>query len=159
MNPLPLRSTTEPLAPEQQVLALARPLAVVIGGGVLAAGGIGWGPGGAAAAAVGVLLSLGNVWFLHRMGTRAMRSAGDNPGDAGQATQAAVGLQVALGAKTVILLTLVVLLANRGAIARNTTPFALGMLVTVFALLAAGLLAPLTTRFGRFRASSQPVSG
>jgi hypothetical protein len=159
MNPLPLRSTTEPLAPEQQVLALARPLAVVIGGGVLAAGGIGWGRGGTIAAAVGVLLSLGNVWFLHRMGTRAMRTAGDSPNDAGQATQAAVGLQVALAAKTVILLALVALLANRGAIARNVTPFALGTLVTVFALLAAGLLAPLATKFGRFRASSQPVSG
>ena len=159
MTPLPLRSTTEPLAPEQQVLALARPLAVVIGGGVLAAGGIGWGQGGTIAAAVGVLLSLGNVWFLHRMGTRAMRTAGDSPGDAGPATQAAVGLQVALAAKTVILLTLVALLANRGAIARHTTPFTLGILVTVFALLAAGLLAPFMTKSGRLGASSQPVSG
>jgi hypothetical protein len=142
------------------VLALARPVAVVLGAAVVALGGIGWGRTGITAALIGVLLSLGNVWLLHRLGTRAIRAAGDS--DVGQATQAAVGLQVALAAKTVILLALVALLASRGAIARSTTPFALGLLVTAFALLAAGLLAPvmpLFTRAGRLhRTSTQPTS-
>jgi hypothetical protein len=136
------------------VLGLARPLALVLGGAVVAASGLGWGRTGTIAAAIGVALSLANVWVLHRLGTRAIRQAGDS--DVGQATQAAVGLQVALAAKTVILLALVALLANRGAIAQTMTPFALGLLVTVFALLAAGLLAPLAARLQR--ASSQPIS-
>ena len=126
---------------EPQVLALARPLAVARGVAVLVAGGAVWGRAGLWAAGTGVALSLLNVWVLHRLGARANRQAAVNDGEG--ATQAAVGLQLALGAKTVILLALVVLLANRMMVAGSMTPFALGLLVTVFALLAAGLLAPL----------------
>jgi hypothetical protein len=156
----------EPLAPEQQVLALARPFALLLGGVVVAASGLGWGRDGTVAAAIGVAVSLANVWLLYGLGMRAIRQAGDS--DAAQATQAAVGLQGALAAKTVILLALVVVLTSRAAIARSATPFGLGLLVTVFALLAAGLLAPFLVRgpgggdkgiSGGFQStSSQPIS-
>jgi hypothetical protein len=136
--------------PEQQVLSLARPLAVLFGAAVVVSAGIGWGRAGITAAGVGTGLSLANVWVLHRLGARATRQAiTRGADDAGQATQAAVGLQGALAAKTIVLLAVVALLANRGSMAHAATPFALGLLVTVFALLAAGLLAPLTGRFHR----------
>jgi hypothetical protein len=154
-----LPPTSKPeAAPEQQVLALARPLALLFGAAVVGAGGLGWGRAGTTAAAIGVALSLANVWVLHRLGARATRLAGVD--DVVQATQAATGLQAALAAKTVVLLALVAVLANRAATARTMTPFALGLLVTVFALLAAGLAAPLAGRFHRGSSGqiSQPIS-
>ena len=148
MNLPPPTSLAESAAPETQVLALARPLALLLGAAVVVAAGLGWGRAGTTAAAIGVAVSLANVWVLHRLGARAMRAAGgqERP-DAAAATSAAVGLQLALAAKTVILLALVALLANRIAGTGTMTPFALGLLVTVFALLSAGLLAPLAGRF------------
>jgi hypothetical protein len=152
MNPPPPTSPAEQAAPEQQVLGLARPLALLFGGVVVVSGGLGWGQPGAIAAGIGTAVSLANVWVLHGLGARAVRQAGDQTlsPDVGTATQAAVGLQVALGVKTVILLVLVALLANRSTVAGAMTPFTLGLLVTVFALLAGGLLAPLAARFRRF---------
>ncbi|HEY0706902.1 MAG TPA: hypothetical protein VGG33_08900 [Polyangia bacterium] len=121
-------------------LALARPLAVLFGAIVVAWAGLVWGPSGTLAAGIGSLLSIGNVWFLARVGARAMREAGAEP-SAVTGTYAASRLHLALGAKTIILLALVAVLSQQGWASLAMTPFALGLLVTVFALIAAGLVA------------------
>jgi hypothetical protein len=54
---------------------------------------------------------------------------------------AASGLQAALAAKTVVLLTVVALLSGSVGAGRLSTPFGLGLLVSVFALILAGLVA------------------
>src|SRR5438105_1221334 len=105
-------------------LALARGLACVAGGAALVAGALGWGRRGLVAAAVGVALSLINVWALARMASRAVeRVATLGPGSS------AAQLTSLLGAKTVVLLTTVYVVTR---IARlETMPFALGLLVSV----------------------------
>ena len=150
MNPLRPTSSPEPAATEP--LALARPLALLIGAAVVAWAGIGWGPPGTLAAGIGVVISLANVWVLERLGARAVREVAEP--DAATATKAAVRLQAALAGKTIVLLALVALAAKVGLTGATLTPFTLGLLVSVFALLAAGLLAPWLDR-GR-QASSQP---
>ena len=134
MNLLPTKNA-EPLA-------LARSLALLIGLAVVAASGLAWGPTGTLAAATGSLIAIANVWVLERLGARARREAGDSE-DAHaseRAVQAGSRLQVAMAAKTIILLGLVALLAQLGVAARAMTPFSLGLLVSVFALIAGGLL-------------------
>jgi hypothetical protein len=121
-------------------LALARPLAVLFGLIVVAWAGLVWGPAGTLAAGIGALMSVGNVWVLARLGARAIRESGSEP-SAATASVAASRLHVALGTKTIILLALVAFLSNQGWASLAMTPFALGLLVTVFALIAAGLLA------------------
>jgi hypothetical protein len=129
MLPLPKNLNLEPLS-------AARPLALLLAAVVIAASGLGWGPRGTVAALVGSVLSLINVFILERMATRAaQRALDEGPG------VAASGLQAALGAKTVVLLTIVALLAGTVGAGRLSTPFGLGLLVSVFALILAGLLA------------------
>ena len=131
MDPLPTSRDLEPLV-------LARPLAVLLAAVVIAASGLAWGPGGTLAAVVGSVLSLINVFVLERLGARAAQQA-----VAGGPGQAASGLHAALVAKTVVLLTIVALLAGTVGAGRLSTPFGLGLLVSVFALILAGLLAAL----------------
>ena len=150
MNHLPPTNNPEPAATEP--LALARPLALLIGAAVVAWGGMVWGPAGTLAAAIGVVISLANVWVLERLGARAVRDVAEP--DADKATQAASRLQLALTGKTIILLALVALVTNRGLVGATMTPFTIGLLVSVFALVAAGLLAPVLDR--NRQASPQP---
>ena len=121
----PPQRTAEPLA-------LALGLAVVIGGGVLALSALGWGRAGLAAAAAGTVLSLLNVWALARFALRAMAQA-----TAIGPHTATAQLTAALGAKTVVLFTAVWVLTRSGRL--ETLPFALGLMVSVFSLLGAGL--------------------
>jgi hypothetical protein len=121
-------------------LALARPLALLFGALVVAVAGLTWGVRGTLAAGIGTLVSIANVWVLARLGERAQRDVGHAP-SAETATSAASRLHVALGVKTIILLGLVAVLANQGFASLAMTPFAMGLLVTVFALIAAGLMA------------------
>lgn len=130
---LPQTNTLEPLS-------LARPLALLIGVAVVAWGGLVWGRPGTIAAAIGTIVSLGNVWVLERLGARAMREVAGEP-SAAEATDVASRLHVALGAKTIILLALVAFLANQGWSSLEMKPFAIGLLVSVFSLVAAGLIA------------------
>jgi hypothetical protein len=120
-------------------LAVARPLALLFGVLIVAWAGIVWGRAGTLAAGIGALLSISNVWVLARLGARAVRETGGEP-SATTATNAASRLHVALGAKTIILLALVAIL-SQGWASLAVTPFAMGLLVTVFALIAAGLVA------------------
>lgn len=118
-------------------LALARSFALGIGGAIVALSGLAWGVRGTVCALAGTIISLGNVWLMNRLGVRARREAASFDPAA-----AAVRLQVALGAKTVAVLVLVAALANRLPAAGPGVamiPFSLGLLVTVFALLAGGL--------------------
>ena len=132
---LEMHPETRP-ASSHEPLVLARPLALGIGAAVIAWSGIGWGRAGTVAALLGVVVSLANVWVLERLGARAMREAtGAHP------VHAAARLQVALGAKTIILLALVALLAQKGPAGLAMTPFTIGLLVSVFSLVAAGLIA------------------
>jgi hypothetical protein len=128
--------------PEALTLVVARPLAFVLAAGVVLAGGLGWGRPGLLAAFMGASLSLVNIWVLARLGARAAeRALVDGP------VQAASGLQAALGGKTVVLLVTVALVARvieAGNVTAGGTPmlpFALGLLVTVVALVIAGLAA------------------
>jgi hypothetical protein len=138
------------IAPSQRTdfdpLGRARALAVVVGGGVLVSGALGWGRAGLVAAALGTALSLVNVWALHRFARRAVASVAL----AGPAA-ASAQLSSALGVKTAMLLASVWLVARSGSLA--TVPFALGLLVAVFALLGAGLLSALHARVGAQAAS------
>jgi hypothetical protein len=113
-------------------LGRAPALAAVIGGAVLAGGALGWGRPGLLAAALGTGLSLLNVWVLRRFAARAVEAVSAT-GPAAASSQ----LTAALGAKTMVLLTCVWLLGRAAAL--ETVPFAFGLLVSVFALLGAGL--------------------
>jgi hypothetical protein len=115
-----------------ELLAHARGLAVVLGGASLIGGAFGWGRAGLVAAALGTAISLLNLWALRRLALRAVASISQT--GAGAAT---AQLSSALGAKTMVLLALVWVVSRSAAL--PTLPFALGLLVTVFALLGAGL--------------------
>jgi hypothetical protein len=104
----------------------------VIGGAVLVGGALGWGRPGLLAAAVGTVLSLLNVWVLRRLAVRAV-AAVPATGPSAASSQ----LTAVLGAKTIVLLTCVGLLGRAADL--ETVPFAFGLLVSVFALLGAGL--------------------
>ena len=121
----PIQRTADPLS-------RAGGLAIVVGGAVLVSGALGWGRAGLVAAALGTALSLLNVWALRRFAVSAIA----NVALAGPSA-ASARLSSELGAKTVVLLTVVWLIARNGSLAM--VPFALGLLVAVFALLGAGL--------------------
>jgi hypothetical protein len=104
----------------------------MVGVVVVAAGGLGWGRPGLVAAALGTVLSLGNVWALHRFAVRAV-AAVPALGPAAASAQ----LTGALAAKTMVLLLCLWLLGRAGGLAM--VPLGLGLLVSVFALLGAGL--------------------
>jgi hypothetical protein len=113
--------------------ARARGLAIVVGGGVVVLSALAWGAAGLAAAAVGAALSVANVFVLTRFARQAVAVAA-----AGGPNTAIVRLTSALGAKTIVLLTLVWLACKSAPL--RLLPLALGLLVTVFSLLGAGLL-------------------
>ena len=117
---------------EAEPLALAWTLAPALAIVVVVASGFAWGPRGLVAASLGSLLSLGNVWLLFRMGKKAVARA-----EGGQ--EALPSLQVGLGAKTAGLMLAVVLLTRVGGLRTETAPLVLGLLVSVLALIAAGL--------------------
>jgi hypothetical protein len=120
----------DPIAPEP--LARARGFAALGGVFVLALAGLLWGRRGFASAAAGSLLSFANVWALERFAQRAVQQA------AVVGAGAVAGpLTAALAAKTVVLLTASWVLIRTGGL--ETLPFGLGFLVSIFALLGAGL--------------------
>lgn len=131
MHPQP--TNRRPLEP----LALARPLALGLAAVVTVSAGLAWGMSGTLAALCGSALSLINVTVLHRMALKAVQQVAAT----GVVGTAASGLQAALAAKTVVLLTVVALLAGSVGQGRLSTPFGLGLLVSVFALILAGLIA------------------
>ena len=133
MHPQP--TSRRPLEP----LTLARPLALGLAVVVTVSAGLAWGQSGTLAALCGSALSLVNVTVLQRMAVRAARQV-EVMGVAASRT-AASGLQAALAAKTVVLLTVVALLSGSVGHGRLSTPFGLGLLVSVFALILAGLVA------------------
>jgi hypothetical protein len=129
MSPNHLTNRAEPLL-------LARPLAILFGVAMVAAAGVRWGAQGSMAAALGAVVSIANVYLMARLGQRAQREATEaDPG------RAAARLNAALGAKTIALLVVVAFIAQLGPVRTHfLTPFTLGLLVTVFALIAAGLI-------------------
>jgi len=136
MHPHPETRSPDPLA-------LAPLLALGLAAVVIAGAGLRWGPSGTLAAICGSSLSVINVLILHRMATRAARQAA-----AGGPGPAASGLQAALAVKTVVLLSIVALLSGSVGAGRLSLPFGLGLLVSVFALILAGLLAVARDREG-----------
>jgi hypothetical protein len=130
----------EKMTASREPLALAGLLAVGLAAAVVLGSGLVWGRSGAVAAGQGGLLSLLNLFALERLASRAVRRAQLGEG------AAAAGLQAALSAKTTLLLLVVALVARAGAGGATLLPFALGLMVTVFALLAAGLRTALLER-------------
>jgi lipid-A-disaccharide synthase-like uncharacterized protein len=113
--------------------ARARGLSIVMGGAVVLLSALAWGKPGLVAAAAGAALSVANVWLLTRFARQAMTVAA-----AGGPNTAIVRLTSALGAKTIVLLTIVWLVTKSASV--RILPLALGLLVTVFCLLGAGLM-------------------
>jgi hypothetical protein len=113
--------------------ARARGLSIVVGGAVVVLSALAWGASGLVAAAVGAGLSVLNVFVLTRFARQAVAVAA-----AGGPNTAIVRLTSALGAKTIVLLTVVWALSKSSRLA--VLPLALGLLVTAFCLLAAGLV-------------------
>ena len=129
--------------PPLEPLTLARPLALGLAVVVTASAGLAWGVRGTLAALCGSALSLINVTVLQRVAVRAARQvAASGPGPATS------GLQAVLAAKTLVLFTLVAWLSGSVGAGRLSTPFGLGLLVSVFALILAGLLAAARDREG-----------
>ena len=128
---MPLRNKSR----NPETLTLAATLSIVLAGGAVLAGALIWGRPGLMASAWGAALSVANVWVLARLGGRAARRAAAE-GAAGAAT---AGLQSALGAKTAILIVLIALVFLRGGADLHPAPFVLGLLVSVVALVLAGL--------------------
>ena len=116
--------------------ALARGLAIVVGGAVVTLSAFAWGLPGLRAAAAGAALSVANVFVLTRFARQAMEVAA-----AGGPNTAIVRLTSILGAKTIVLLTVVWVICKSTSL--RVLPLALGLLVTVFCLLAAGLVTSL----------------
>jgi hypothetical protein len=112
--------------------ARARGLSIVVGGAVVLASAFAWGTPGLVAAAVGAALSVINVFVLTRLSRQAMGVAAE-----GGPNTAYVRLTSILGGKTIVLLTVVWVLSKTAHLL--VLPLALGLLVTVFCLLAAGL--------------------
>jgi hypothetical protein len=130
-----LRSKIQNLEP----LALAALLAPLLGGAAVLLAAALWGRAGVIAAGLGALVSVANLWVLGRLSARAARRAAAEGGGGA----AAIGLQAALSAKTVVLLVLVASLVGGAGGGLDPAPFVLGLLVSVVALLAAGLLSAL----------------
>jgi hypothetical protein len=126
--------SVKPLLPNDtsELAALARGLAIVVGGAVVTLSALAWGMPGLRAAAVGASLSVLNVFVLTRFARQAVAVAA-----AGGPNTAIVRLTSALGAKTIVLLTTVWVLCKSTTLL--VLPLALGLLVTVICLLGAGL--------------------
>lgn len=130
-----MTSPTDPHLPTDttELAALARGLAIVVGGAVVTASALAWGLPGLQAAAVGAGLSVLNVFVLTRFARQALTVAA-----AGGPNTAVARLTSAVGAKTIVLLTIVWAVTKSTNL--RTLPLALGLLVTVFCLVAAGLV-------------------
>jgi hypothetical protein len=128
----------KPLLPNDtsDLAALARGLAIVVGGAVVTLSALAWGMPGLRAAALGAGLSVLNVFVLTRFARQAVEVAA-----AGGPNTAIVRLTSALGAKTIVLLTAVWVVCKSTSLL--VLPLALGLLVTVICLLGAGLLSTL----------------
>jgi hypothetical protein len=113
--------------------AFARGLSIVVGGVVVTASALAWGLPGLRAAGVGTLISVLNVFLLTRFARQAISAA-----ETGDASEAAGRLNGALGFKTIGLLAAVWCLSRLTHL--ETLPLALGLLVTAFCLVAAGLI-------------------
>jgi hypothetical protein len=124
---------TNPQTDTSELEARARGLSLVVAGAVVAASALAWGVPGLVAAAVGSALSVANVFVLTRFARQAMTIAAE-----GGPNTAIVRLTSALGAKTVVLLTVVWVVMKSASL--RLLPLALGLLVTVFCLLGAGLM-------------------
>jgi len=125
--------TTQSPTETSDLAALARGLSIVVGGAIVILSALVWGTPGLAAAAVGAALSVANVFVLTGVTRKAVAVAA-----AGGPNTAIVRLTSILGAKTIVLLTTVWVVAKSASL--RTLPLALGLLVTVFCLLAAGLV-------------------
>jgi hypothetical protein len=113
--------------------SLARGLAVVTSIVVVTISALAWGRRGLEAAAVGSALSVFNVFLLTRFAQRALAAAAEgDPSDAASRLNAA------------LLFKMIGILASVWCLSRlmhlETLPLALGLLVTVFCLVAAGLV-------------------
>ncbi len=128
--------TNTPMTADAADPALARGLAIVVGGAVVMLSALAWGMPGLRAAATGAALSIVNVFVLTRFARQAMEVAA-----AGGPNTAIVRLTSVLGAKTIVLLTVVWVICKSTNL--RVLPLALGLLVTVFCLLAAGLVTSL----------------
>jgi hypothetical protein len=128
--------TDTPMTADAADPALARGLAIVVGGAVVVLSALAWGMPGLRAAATGAALSIVNVFVLTRFARQAMEVAA-----AGGPNTAIVRLTSVLGAKTIVLLTVVWVICKSTNL--RVLPLALGLLVTVFCLLAAGLVTSL----------------
>jgi hypothetical protein len=132
-------------SPDRDPLTLAARLGLGVAAlVVLAAAGL-WGRPGVLAAAVGSLVSIVNLAALAWLSARAARrAAAQADGESGGAA-AASGLQAALSAKTALLLVVVGLLVGGAGGGLHPAALAMGLLVSVFALLlASGLSAAAT---------------
>jgi hypothetical protein len=116
--------------------ARARGLSIVVAGAVVILSALAWGMPGVVASAVGATLSVINVFVLTRFASRAVAVAA-----AGGPNTAIVRLSSALGAKTIVLLTVVWVICK--STKPLVLPFALGLLVTVICLLGASLVTSL----------------
>src|SRR5580704_8900447 len=97
-----MKASTNAPTETTDLQALARGLAIVVGGAVVTLSALAWGQPGLRAAAVGAGLSIANVFLLTRFARQAMDvAAGGGP------NTAIVRLTSALGAKTIVLLTIV----------------------------------------------------
>jgi hypothetical protein len=119
-------------------LARAALLAPPLGGAAVLLATTVWGRTGLIAAGLGALVSVANLWVLGRLSARAARRAAAE----GAGGAAASGLQAALSAKTAVLLVVVALLMGGAGAGLAPAPFVMGLLVSVLALLAAGLAGP-----------------
>ena len=93
--------------------------------------GLAWGGSGSIAAGVGSLLACSNLWFLRRVGARAISRAA--AGDKSQVSW----LMAALGVKMIVLFALVWLCLRVYNLA--LVPFAIGISVLPISLVFAGL--------------------
>lgn len=127
--------TTQPLQTTStaDLAAFARGLVIVGGVAVVALSGLAWGTPGFRAAGVGAALSVLNVFLLTRFARQAIAAAVD-----GDASEALGRLNGALLFKTIGILIAVWCLSR--LLRLETLPLALGLLVTAFSLIAAGLV-------------------
>src|SRR5260221_12333936 len=119
-----MRNTSVNSAPTNtnDLEARAPGLAIVVGGAVVVLSTLAWGRPGLVAAAAGATLSVINVFVLTRFARQAVVVAA-----AGGPNTAIVRLTSALGAKTIVLLTIVWILCKSTNL--RVLPLALGLLV------------------------------
>jgi hypothetical protein len=132
--------TAQPPLPSDPIdlATFARGLAIVLGGAVMMVSAFAWGAPGLRAAGVGAALSVLNVFVLTRFARQAIVVAAE-----GWPNTAIVRLTGALNAKTVFLLCAVWIVMR--SLHPHGLALALGLLVTVFSLLVAGLARTLRT--------------